>query len=81
MSPPTGGCYPRRAPFPIIAAQGLLNCFAVSLLYANQPRFVSDVFGGFFNTLIYIWVLPVMAGTASAALYTWSLPRYKIKDA
>jgi hypothetical protein len=75
----SGGSCPRRAAFPAVAAQGVLNCFAAVLWNIDRPSFIAGVFGGFFHAFFWIWLLPVMAGTASAALYTWSLPRYKTK--
>ena len=75
-----GGSCPRRAAFPAVAAQGALHCFAVAaVLNVYRPGFIVDAFGGFVYAFFWIWLLPVMAGTASAALYTWSLPRYKTK--
>ena len=74
-----GGSCPRIASFPPVAAQGVLHCFAAHLMYVNRPGFIAGAFGGSFRTFFWIWLLPVMAGTASAALFTWSLPRYKTK--
>ena len=74
-----GGSCPRRAPFPVVAGQGALNCFAALIWYVNRLSFVIDIFRGFFHAFFWVWLLPVMAGTTWAVLYTRSLPRYKTK--